>query len=165
MSKIDETLERICNFFQKNRKFGNKPTLYHFLAEGVPRSTIYDVIQRVRNGLSAKRRKGQGRIAKKMPSKKGRKLGRQFNHKNGKSQTVAAREYGISQPYVNMLLNKLSIKCRKKSIIPDRSEEQAKEARSKCRALTEKYRNWEWRIDNESFFTLSHSSIAGIDFF
>jgi DNA-binding protein len=55
----------------------------------------------------------------------------------------------------------LSIDCRKKQRIPDRSEKQAIEAKKKCRILLKKYPNFCWIMDDESYFTLSHSSING----
>ena len=139
MNKTDETRKRICEF--------------------------YNAIYRVKNRTGPERRKGQGRIAKKMPPGKVRNLGRQFNHKHGKSQRKAARKFGIDPSYVNKLLKSMSIDCRRKQLIPDRSEQQAKDAKPKCKILTEKYKNREWILDDESYFTLSHSTISGNKFF
>ena len=157
--------KRICQFFQKNSENGNKATLQHFLAEGVARSTIYDAIQRVKSGIGAVRRVGSGRIPVKMPKEKIARLARQFDHKDGKSQRSAAREYGIDQSYVCKLLKGLSIKCRTKKTIPDRTLAQAAAAKSKCRILAEKYKGFQWILDDESYFTLSHSSLSGNSFF
>jgi hypothetical protein len=100
-----------------------------------------------------------------MTSKNVQKLKCQFNHKDGKSQRKAAREFGVSQTYIFKLLKKCSIDCKKKQTIPDRNEEQAAVAKTKCRALTEKYRNRKWILDDESYFTLSHTSMNGNNFF
>ena len=157
--------KRICQFFQKNSENGNKATLQHFLAEAVARSTIYDAIQRVKSGIGAVRRVGSGRIPVKMPKEKIARLARQFDHKDGKSQRSAAREYGIDQSYVCKLLKGLSIKCRTKKTIPDRTLAQAAAAKSKCRILAEKYKGFQWILDDKSYFTLSHSSLSGNSFF
>jgi hypothetical protein len=165
MKNAEHLRKRICQFYQKNSADGNKATLQHFLAEGVARSTIYDAIQRVKSGIGAIRRVGSGRIAVKMPKEKVARLARQFNHKDGKSQKAAGREYGIDQSYVCKLLKDLKIKCRTKKTIPDRTLEQAVAAKTKCRILTEKYKNFQWILDDESYFTLSHSSLSGNSFF
>lgn len=163
MNQSDQLRERICQFFVKNCTSGNKATLEHFTSEGVARSTIYDAIQRVKNNVGAKRRPGQGRIARKMPNKKVKRLHTYFNHHHGRSQRKAARKFNISQQYVHTLLRKGGIKCRKKKTIPDRNEDQALAAPNKCRILINKYRERQWILDDESYFTLSQSSLAGND--
>ena len=165
MNKHDETRKRVCDFFEKNQESGNKATIDHFLAEKVPLRTIYNAINRVKKGLGYERRKGQGRIAKKMPPEKLRKLRRKFDHKDGKSQRKAADEFRLSQSYLNKLLKNISIDCRRKQVIPDRNEQQAKAAKPKCKILMKKYKNREWILDDESYFTLSHSTISGNKFF
>jgi len=165
MNKLDATRERICQFYTKNANSGNKLTIDHFLAEGVAQRTIYDAIQRVKNNISPKRQPGQGRPAKKMPKKKIKRLKQHFDHKQGRSQRQAAKMYDISPSYVNKILKKASIKCRKKKTIPDRSEAQAKAAKTKSRIIYEKYGDCEWIVDDESYFTLSNSTIGGNDNF
>ena len=68
MNKNDQTRKRVCNFIEKNQHCGNKTILQHFLKEGIPRSTIYRLIKRVKNDIGAERKKGQGRVAIKMTS-------------------------------------------------------------------------------------------------
>ena len=89
----------------------------------------------------------------------------QFDQKDGKSQRAAGREFGISQSYVCKLLQQCSIDCRKKQMIPYRTEKQASEAKTKFTIISEKYRNKEWIIDDESYFTLGHTSIVGNNYF
>ena len=55
----------------------------------------------------------------------------------------------------------MSISCWKKQTIPGRTVAQIKAARPKCAALYRKYRLKNWILDDESYFTLSHSSING----
>ena len=161
MNKQESVRNRICQFFEKNKKFGNKVTLNHFLAEGIPRRSIYNAIKRVNDGNGAERRKGSGRLAEKMPPKKIKRLQKEFDHKDGKSQRKAASKFQITQPYVCKLLKDLSIDCKTKITIPDRTEQQANDAKTKCRIISEKYINHDWILDDESYFTLSHSTIAG----
>ena len=121
------------------------------------------LIKRVKNGIGAERKKGQGRVAIKMTSANKDKIKRFFDHKTGRSQRAAVRKLDITQPSVCKLLKDLSITCRKKQTIPDRSEQQAKDAKTKCGILLRKYKNREWILDDESYFTLSNTSIAGND--
>ena len=57
------------------------------------------------------------------------------------------------------------VKCRKKLVITDRTDAPTKKAKTKCRFLTEKYAKHDWIIDDESYFTLDHSSIIENDNF
>ena len=41
------------------------------------------------------------------------------------------------------------------------TEQQKKTLRPKCRAMTEKYRGYNFIIDDESYFTLSHTASPG----
>jgi len=54
--------------------------LEHFLAEGIPRSSIYNAIKRVNDGIGAERCKISGRPAKKMPPKQIKRLQRDIDH-------------------------------------------------------------------------------------
>ena len=49
--------------------------------------------------------------------------------------------------------------------IPDRTDAQIGKAKTKCRIPAEKYAKYEWVLDDESYFTLGHSSILGNDKF
>src|SRR6184192_3982821 len=104
MTKTSDLRERIYHFYEKHGRDGNQATIRHFTAEGVPRQTIYNIIQRFKKGISAKRIKGSGRPAKKMPRKSVKRLRRFIDHSHGKSQRTVASKFGISQSYVNLLL-------------------------------------------------------------
>jgi len=164
MGKTDSLRKRIYEFHEKNYKRGKSFTVKHFMDEGVARSTIYSIVQRCENGITPNQRKGQGLKAVKMPPSRVRLLASHFDNRSGRSTRKAARKYNISETYVRKVLStKTSIKCRKKQKIPDRTELQADEAKKRCSVLTKKYQNFEWILDDESYFTLSHSSINGND--
>ena len=55
----------------------------------------------------------------------------------------------------------MSFGCWKKQTIPGRTDAQIKAARPKCAALYRKYRLNDWILDDESYFTLNHSTING----
>jgi hypothetical protein len=89
-----------------------------------------------------------------------------FNHRSGRSQRAAARKLKCSQPYISKILKQRTIiRYRKKIKKPLLSEQQKKEARPKCRKLLEKFGDRHFIIDDESYFTLSHSDQPGNDGF
>ena len=49
--------------------------------------------------------------------------------------------------------------------IPDRTAQQQAKAREKCSTLYRKYNGFEWILDDESYFTLSHTTIGTNDKF
>ena len=59
----------------------------------------------------------------------------------------------------------MGLKKYKKQKIPDRSDQQKLVNRAKCATLYRKYRDREWILDDESYFTKTHSTINGNDNF
>ena len=76
-------------------------TVNHFEAEGVPRSTLFDILKRKEDGISSERQSGSGRPAKIMTKSGIKQLRRLFDNKCGISQTKAARKTKCSQPLIN----------------------------------------------------------------
>ena len=100
-----------------HEKYCDKPktfTLYHFAAEGVPCSTLFDILKRKEDGISSERQSGSGRPAKIMTKSGIKRLVKLFDHKCGISQRKAARKMKCSLPFINWALkNKTSIRKRK----------------------------------------------------
>ena len=59
----------------------------------------------------------------------------------------------------------MEIQKYKKQKIPNRSDQQKLVNRAKCATLYRKYRDREWILDDESYFTKTHSTINGNDNF
>ena len=153
-------------FYLKNKARGKQFTLDHFSAENIPQSTIYRIIKRAENESGHQRKLGSGRIAKVMTKKAVEKLKRMFDHKDAISQRQAAREFNCSQKHIcRTLLTKTKIRARKKIRIPKRSEQQKALAQTKCSRLFQKLQNRSCVMDDESYFTLAHTSINGNDQF
>jgi primosomal protein N' len=93
------------------------------------------------------------------------KLVKAFNHNDKISQRQAAKKFECSQSMVSKVLKQNNIQVRHKTKIPERTEKQKQMARSKCGNLNLKNPNISWVLDDESYFTLSHSSINGNNFF
>ncbi len=156
-----ETLRiRVYEFFEKNIELGKTYTVDHFAAEQVPRRTIYNILSR-RECFPATRKSGSGSIKEKLTQRQINQLIKDFDHKATISQRQAARKFDISQLMVHKILKKNHITCRKKMKIPSRTDAQKISARTKCGNLYLNNRNISWIIDDESYFTLSHSTING----
>ena len=59
----------------------------------------------------------------------------------------------------------MGIQKYKKQKIPDRSDQQKEVNRAKCATLYRKYRDREWILDDDSYFTKTHFTINGNDNF
>ena len=71
-----------------------KVTAAHFVAEGIPKRTVYDIIKRYLVRGTVERRRGSGRPARKMDSRNRQRLKRMVNHKTGLSQRALASTFG-----------------------------------------------------------------------
>lgn len=167
MEKKQETLKsRMYEFINKNPNLPKISIVAHFEAEGVPRPTIYALIRCYEQNEPVGRKKGSGRRPKIATKHTIHKLKKMFNNKSGCSQRRAARNIGCSQRYIGMMLkDSAHIKKRKKEKIPKRTLQQKEAARPKCRQISETYRGFDFILDDESYFTLSNSSLAGNDIY
>ena len=163
MNQRETLRNRVYCFYEKNKIKSKKFTVDHFLSEGIAKSTLYETLNRYESGKGAKDEKISGRPAKIFTNKGISKLKRLTNNKSGISQRKLARHFKCTATYINKQLKKLSISCHKKKNIPGRSEAQKEAARSKCTTLFRKYGDRDWILDDESYFTLSHSTINGND--
>ena len=166
LSRQDTSRKRVYEFYLNNRVRGKKYTIDHFSAENIPKTTIYDIIQRAENESGYNRKPGSGHKATIMTKKAIQKLVSMFDHKCGISQTQAARKFNCSQKHIcKTLATKTQMRTRKKMKIPMRSEKQKALARTKCSRLFQKLQNRTCIIDDESYFTLAHTSLNGNDRF
>jgi len=79
---------------------------------------------------------------------------------------LTASEFGMSQSYVSKILkHSTDVRKYKKSKRPKLTEAQKKAGRSKCREMLKKYPGYNFIIDEESYFTLSHTTQSGNDIF
>ena len=165
-SKQESVRKHVYNFYIDNKSMGKKFTVNHFLAEKIPQSTIYDIIQRAENETGYERAPGSGRVAKIMNSGNIERLIEDFDHNDSISQTQAARKYGCSQKHISTTLaTKTTIRVRKKTPIPKRNDEQKRQAKFKCGRLYRNFRGLNWVIDDETYLTLAHTTINGNNLF
>jgi len=161
-----DTRNRVYKFYSDNKNNGKIFTVNHFLAENVPRSTIYDIIKRVEDEIGPDRKPGSGRKPKIMTKSGIDKLCKMFDHKCGISQRKAAKKMKCSYSLIcKTLKTKTSIRKRKKIKIPARTETQKSNARKLSGRIYRNYLNHDWILDDESYFTLDNSDINGNDNF
>ena len=101
----------------------------------------------------------------KFSTNRSKKLKRLINNKNGVFQRIPTGRFNCTQSYVNRVIKSMGIQKYKKQKIPDRSVQQNEFNRAKCATLYRKYRDREWILDDESYFTKTHSTINGNDNF
>ena len=85
-SRQEQRRIQVVQFIQiwkPQRTDWKKFTVDHFMADGMPRATIYRVVKQYLNTKSIVRRSGSGRPAKKMTREKREALRRSVNHKTG----------------------------------------------------------------------------------
>ena len=76
-----------------------------------------------------------------------------FNNKDGVSQRKLPGRFQCTQSYVNRVIKSVGIQKYKKRKIPNRSNQQKEVNRAKCATHYRKYRDREWIMDDESYFT------------
>lgn len=125
---------------------------------------MYDILRRYDNGQAAKRKHGSGCNAKIFTPKNLVRLEEMFENNDQISYRTAALKFGASWSGTRKaLLTKTSIRYRHKKKIPHRNDEQKALAKTKCGRLIRKFPNLAFIEDDESYFTLSHSTVAGND--
>ncbi len=160
--KLADRRKRIYEFYLLNKSKGRKFTLDHFKCEGVPRQTISDIIKRAENDSGHQRARGSGRVAVIMTPKAIRRLKAMFNHSDKVSTRQAGRKFKCDQSYiVKTLAKKTKINNYSKENIPDRTEDQRPRIKTGIDRVYRKLQKKSAIIDDESYFTLSHSSING----
>ncbi|KAL4465572.1 hypothetical protein ABPG72_014021 [Tetrahymena utriculariae] len=166
MKKYQEKKKILSEFYQKNKNKGRAFIKKQFTILGTPQRSLDRWITLLEQGKSLDRQSGSGRLPKIASSKTIRKLNKSFNHRSGMSQRKFARQVKCSQSYVNyMLKTKTNIRCYKKKKQPLMTELQMINAKSKCSKLYKKYRNVDYILDDESYFTLRNTTLSGNDVF
>lgn len=160
-SKQEVVRERIVNFYNKFQDSGKKFTVDHFVLEGVPKRTIYNILKRPQ----VIRKSGSGKKAKIMTQKGLKTLERMFNNKDGVSQYYAAKKFDCTQQYISKTLKSIGIKSRKKQKSPAYTDDQISTVKSNCRWMTRNYPGTSFILDDESYFTLSKYQMPGNDIY
>jgi hypothetical protein len=116
-SKQDLLKLRVYNFYRRHIDFGKLFTVRHFQLEGVPKSTMYRLLDHFSNDLPSQRKVGSGRKAKIFTPAKIAILERSFCDNDQLSIRSAAGKFRSSKSLVHKVLKtKTTIRYRKKII-------------------------------------------------
>ena len=158
-SKSEEKRKRVVQFLNRvmtTRADLRKCTAHHFMTEGVPKSTVDNIIKQYLAQGTFERRRGSGRPAKSMTSMNKQRLKRIINHKTGVSQQALTSKFSCDQSYICRLIKKLKIAYRRRTKVPRYKDDDAKrEAMKRCRILYQKFRTLDFVIDDEKYSGLS----------
>ena len=164
--KQEARRKQIYEFYLNNRSEAKKYTIDYFLAAKIPRQTISDTIKRAENNLGHERVSGSGRVAKIMTKTNIKRIKNMFEHRDGVSTRQASRKFEFSQSLiVQTLVSRTSIRIHKKKKIPMRKDSQLQRISICCDRLYRKLQDKSVILDDESYFTLTHSTINGNDNF
>ena len=129
----------------------------------IGRRTVYDVVNRLKQGLSIDRTPGSGRKAEKMPAKKVARLLKMAENSD-KSCGQLASKFNISRVYAKSILNKHNIKYYKQKEAPKSSPAQVERQNQRLKILTTKVPENSHKhlvIDDESYFSLENPYKSG----
>jgi hypothetical protein len=155
-SKQKVTRERVVTFYQKNKEKGKSFTVNHFI-EGLSRSGVFRILQNFENRLTTERAPGSGSKLRVMTRQMIRQLYKDINHSDKFNYSSTGRKYGCSDVTIKRWLKKRQIKRFKKKKFPKYTENQKIMAKRQCARLYRYYRRNDFIIDDEEYFTLTHS--------
>lgn len=133
-SKQELSRERIAQYYEKNVQLGKIHTVRHFVLEGIPRDTVYKIINRYLECGTTATKPGSGRPAKILTPKVLDELKNKFENSDDLSFKKAADQYGCHRTHISRTLkNMFGIKHRKKVKAPKyRDQQQLDGARKQC---------------------------------
>lgn len=160
-SDREHLAKRIVQHYLTIAKKQKSITVNHFLAENIPRQTIYNIIRKYDSSGTIGDRARSGRPKKLLRGERTR-LKRLVNHKTGISIRQIARKFAVHRRTIQRELNSMGIQYRKKKRAPRYTEKQLQEVPTRARRL---YRtllndNFELIMDDEKYFTLSNESVS-----
>ena len=133
--KVAQWRHIIGQFFHKNSEHVISYTVKHFLAFGIARSTIYNIISTLKKRGNLNRKFGSGSKSVKMPKRARRSLLCKICNKIGVSTRRIARKFDISQSYVRKIIKENGVTYRKRKLVPDSKPEQELREKSRCLKL------------------------------
>ncbi len=125
MSTDKQTVLRksIGIFFEENKKKGKSYTVQHFVAEKVAKSTIYDVMARVDNGINLERKIGSGQHRAILQKKKDKIIEFSVNTV-GLSYNSIGKKFKVSHCSVKDILLKAGVAKKRRIKAPKSDENQ-----------------------------------------
>lgn len=162
MAKYQPMKDQLYGYMLENPDKEKKEIVEHFATIGINRRTIYRWISTIETTGTIQRKISCGRPVTIGTKPSIRWLKKYFDHRSGRSQTKAAAHLKCTQPYISHILKKYTkIRCRKKVKRPIQTEKQRQATRPKCRKMLEQFKDVDFVVDDESYFTLRHTVQPG----
>jgi hypothetical protein len=109
--------KRIGIFYENNKHFGKHFTANHFMEEGIPKSTIYNAIKKVENGINLDRKPGTG-LYQQINQKIKNKLIEKSVNEIGVSDRLIGRKFKITGQYARKVLTEAGVRRKKRIKAP-----------------------------------------------
>ena len=134
----------------------------HFEKEGIARTTIYNIINRMQNEESIKDKNKTGRPTSWTAARK-RKLKRLVNNRKGVSQRGLGKKFGLDQSVISRKIAEMGISNYKREKTPKYTEKQRQNAENNCRKLANLFYRSSCVIiqDDEKYFCLDRDNMPG----
>jgi len=126
--KYEDRRSVVRNFMSKNQDMTDKDVAEYFLKLGIPKTTVYRYIKRVRNGQDDKKNVG-GKPKTIFTAKEEEKLVEMFDRRTNVSVNFASRKLKKPWHAINNWFIDHGIKRRVRKRIPMSSEKQKKKQR------------------------------------
>ena len=155
--------QRVCNFYHDSSNKSVKTTVNYFVKQGIPRRTIYYVLEKYLKYGTAKDQPRCGRPLK-LSGRMLKDIVKSVNNRSGVSQRKLARRFHVHQSTVSRnLRRRTSICIRKRRKAPKMdSEDQEKRAKTNCGKLyRELLSGCDLILDDEKYLTLSGKNVSG----
>ena len=160
-SDREHLANRIVQHYTTTAKLKKSVTINHFLAENIPRQTVYSIIQKYDTcgTIGDKPRSGRPR---KISSGQRTRLKRLVNHKTGISLRKIVKKFNVHRKTIQRELDDIGIHYRKKKRAPRCTEKQMEEVPTRARRLyrTLLKNDFELIMDDEKYFTLTNESVS-----
>ena len=158
MAKYDAIKKILYNFCKKNPNLKKNQVVDHFEKLGFKQRSIYRWLELIYEKKSLKRKVGSGRPAKIATKTNIEIIKKKMTKTFGISQRPVAKEMKCHQSYIcKILKKKTNVVCYKKIKKPKMTASQKILAVPKCRKMYEKFKNLDFVMDDESYFTLNNS--------
>ena len=151
-----------AQIYEENIGFGRREVVKKCQELKVnPRTAYYWIAIYEKNG-TLERKKGSGRPVVVASKKNVKRIRKYFENKVGVSQRKMARKLKCHPSTINRILKrKTGIVFYKRKKKPKLTEKQKREAKPKCRKMYDTFSKRDFVLDDESYFTLSGSTLSG----
>ena len=160
------TASRVVQYYENVADRNKIVTVRHFIEEGIPRRTIYNIIKRYEESHSIEFKKIPGRPAVLSSPEKVIRVKRVFESDPCITVNQAAKKLKMSVANVSKIkVKKLGIRARTKKFAPKYIKDQKNRVKTGARHINKKCLKKILIIDDETYLPLDPSEVPGRNFF